>query len=534
MKKNKFNSLEKYFFLLITGLNIIPIISGKFFPTLDGPAHLYNSQLINSLLFDSNSLLSTFFNFNKEAVPNWTGHIFLSFFNLFLPAFLAEKIFLLFYMIGLPLSFRILIKNISTNNNLISYLIFPFTYSFIFILGFYNFSIALIFLIITLNYWIKHEENISSMKNIFQLFLLITLTYFSHIFVFGILMFIILLHISTRAIIRIIDKSNLLKEIVIESFRKLGVLLLSSFIHLLLFSYYFYSHSNSENNIFLNYTELTDWLKKIRPIIAYNTIVEEVYTKKIFYAILSISVIAIYNRVNEIQLKKRITFRNIIRVSDVWLFSSICILILYFKLPDSDGSAGFVSVRLGLLFFLILIIWLSTQYYRKWYSLLIVGFVLYCNFKLNIYYTSVTNELNKVAIECNNASEYILPNSIILPLNYSDNWLYPHFSNYIGVDKPMVILENYEGTTGYFPLKWNDKSIPNTLIGDKGIIDLTGCIQWRSNANNQSIKIDYVFVFGNIDLKTDSCNQEIKQIILENYTLTYYSNNCKLYQLKNE
>jgi hypothetical protein len=310
-------------------------------------------------------------------------------------------------------------------------------------------------------------------------------------------------------------------------------LLLASFISLFLFAFYFYSRSNSENNIFLNHTELVDWLKNIRPIIALNSIVEEVYTKKIFYIISSICVIALYNRVNEIQLNNKFSLKNVIRVSDVWLFTSVAILFLYFKLPDSDGSAGFVSVRLGMLFFLFLIIWLSTQNFQKWFGLLIVGVVLYCNFKLNIYYGSATKDLNKVAIECNKASEHILPNSIVLPLNYSYHWLHGHFSNYLGIDKPMIILENYECGTGYFPLKWNEKSIPNTLLGNTSVNDLL-CLQWKSNPQNPSIKIDYVFVLGNMNAKTDSCNQELKQILLENYILTYHSENCKLYLLKNK
>jgi hypothetical protein len=533
MKNNKINSIEKYFFLLITGLNLIPILSGKFFPTLDGPAHLYNSQLINSLLFEGNKLLSDFFSFTHEPVPNWTGHIILSFFNLFLPAFVAEKVLLLFYMIGLPLSFRALLKTIYPSNNLFSYLIFPFTYSFVFFLGFYNFSIALVFMLITLNYWIKHEDNLSSIKNMVILSLLTTLTYFSHIFVFGILIIIIGLYILMKGTIKIFDDSTLKKEILVYSFRKLRILLISSFIPLVLFVYYFYLRSNSGNNIFLSHSELIDWLKNIRPIIALNSLVEEVYTKKIFYIISSICIIALYNRINEIHLNTKFSFKNVIRISDVWLFASIAILFLYFKLPDSDGSAGYVTVRLGLLFFIFLIIWLSTQNLKKWYSLLVVAAVLYCHFKLNVYYTSATKGLNKVAIECNNASNHILPNSIVLPLNYSDNWLYGHFSNYLGIDKPMIILENYECGTGYFPLKWNENSMPNTLFGDMSI-DNQSCSQWKSNTQNSPIKIDYVFVLGNIDLKTDSCNQKIKQTLLDNYTLIYHSENCNLYQFKNK
>lgn len=531
MRNNKIYDLEKYFFLIITGLNLIPILIGKYFPTLDGPAHLYNSQLINSLLFDDNTILSRFFIFNQELVPNWSGHIILSFFNLFLPGFVAEKVLLLFYMIGLPLSFRSLTKTILPSNSYLSYLIFPFTYSFVFFLGFYNFSIALVFMFIALNYWIKHEANLFSIKKIAILFLLFILTYFSHIFVFSILIFIIVFYIFMCGIIKIINDSSIKNEILIITFRNLGLLLLSSFIPLIFLFLYFYSRSNTGNNIFISNLELINWIIKIRPIITFSSLVEEAYTKKIFYIISSVCIIALYNRINEIRLKAKFSFKNTIRVTDVWLLVSIAILFLYFKLPDSDGSAGYVSTRLGLMFYLFLIIWLSSQNFSKWYSIIVVIAVLYCHFKLNIYYTSTTKNLNKVAIECENASNHINPYCIVLPLNYSENWFFSHFSNYLGVDKPMIILENYECGTGYFPLKWNENLMPNCLFGDMSI-ENQSCLHWKSNIQNSTLIIDYVFVFGNIDIIKNYCDEKIINTLLNYYTPIYHSENCILYQIK--
>lgn len=539
MKNERFNSAEKYFFFLIIGLNLIPILTGKFFPTLDGPAHLYNSQLINSLLFDSSKTLESFYIFNHEPVPNWTGHIILSFFNLFLPGFVAEKILLLFYMIGLPLAFRALIKTIAPENKYFSYIIFPFTYSFLFFLGFYNFSIALIFLLIAVNFWLKNEDKIYTVKGVSKLFALITLTYFSHIFVFAILVFIIGLQISFKSFFQFIDNPNQLKETVKSFLRKSAILLASSFIPLLLFFFYFYSRTSPGDNIYFSYTELIDWLKNLRPIIALSFIEEVGYTKKLVYLISIILVIVLYNRVNALEIRTiyplrselRLMIKKIFRVSDFWLLAAVVVLFLYFKLPDSDGAAGFVSVRLALLFFIFLILWLSTHHTPKWFGVFIVGVALFCNFKLNVYYMSATKGLNKVALDCANASQHITPNSIVLPLNYSDNWLHNHFSNYLGSDKPMIILENYELGTGYFPLKWNEKEIPNTLFGDKKSGELV-CLEWKSNEQNQSKQIDYVFIMGSKELRADSCNREVIQTLFDHYTLVYYTESCSLYELK--
>ena len=87
---------ERWFFLAVTILNLFPIFISKFFPTLDGPSHLYNSNLIVNLLFNSEGL-SSFFALNPELVPNWSGHFILAAFNSIMPAFVAEKILLLVY-----------------------------------------------------------------------------------------------------------------------------------------------------------------------------------------------------------------------------------------------------------------------------------------------------------------------------------------------------------------------------------------------------------------------------------------------------
>lgn len=536
MDNKKFSTLEKYFFLLIIGLNLIPVLSSKFFPTLDGAAHLYNSNLIFHLI-SGNESLTDFIVLNSEPVPNWTGHLLLGIFNSFLPAFMAEKMLLLFYLIALPLSFRDLITTISPNQKLISYLIFPFTYSFTFYLGFYNFSIALVFMLIALNFWIKHQNDLSSFKTIFKLFILITLTYFSHIFVFAILVFLMGVYVAFQGTEQFIQKKENLKNVVSTLLKKTGILILSSSLTLVLFIYYFISRPISENKIYLTWKELIDWIMNVRPIIALSVEKEERFTQ--FFAMLIglMIVLAIILKIKEISFtaeksmksKIALVLKKLISLVNFWLIATFLLLFLYFILPDSDGTAGFVSVRLGLMFFIFLCIWLATHPFSKGFLIVVVACVLYINFSLNNYYTKATKELNTIAKECNNASKHIQANSIVLPLNYSDNWLFAHFSNYLGIDKPMIILENYECSMDYFPTKWNSESTPRILLDDKES-GYYPCLSWLSNSNNESKKIDYIFIIGNIDSKTDSCTLLIKEDITDSFKLVYKTKNCSLFK----
>ena len=121
--------------------------------------HLYNAHVLVELL-KGNALFGEFFKVNEVVVGYWTGHFFLSLFDLFLPAWLAEKLFLSAYVLGMFFSFRYLIRSISPKRgNLLVYLIFPFIFHNYLVLGYYAFSIAAIFFFWAFGYWIRHREH---------------------------------------------------------------------------------------------------------------------------------------------------------------------------------------------------------------------------------------------------------------------------------------------------------------------------------------------------------------------------------------
>jgi len=535
MSKLNYRQLESYLFYIVLGVNLLPILTGCFFPTLDGAAHLYNAELIRQLLLAESGPLSDYFILNPEPVPNWTGHFILVVIKSFTPGFIAEKALLLFYLIGLPLVFRAIINESDKSNVLGSYLIFPFTYSFPFFLGFYNFCIAVLFLFLTILFWARHQDKIHRPMRLLQLGALITLTYFSHIFVFGILVFILALQIGLQATIKIWKEDEMISQAAKSSLKRYGLLTLVSALPLILFVYYFYTRPTGDNKTFLPWQELLAGMKNIRPIIALNFEIEEVHTKRVLYVMITITIAALWLRLrNLVDLWKESlhnlpnTLLHSIRPTDSWILASLVMLILYFILPDSDGQAGYVSVRLCLLFFLFFIAWLSTHEVPRWLGFVSVALVLYSHFRLNQYYTETAKALNKVASECYAASEFIEPNSVVLPVNFSDNWIQNHFSNYLGADKPMLLLENYECATGYFPVKWNEQRIPRFTLGSIPLEDLD-CLENRGNNQNEEKQIDYVFTLGSTPEKPNACIHLFDSIVKQQYTLVYSSTNCALY-----
>ncbi len=520
----KLYKFEKYFFLLILVLNLSPIFETTFFPTLDGPAHLYNSNLINELWFGNNDFLSQYYSINPKAIPNWIGHFLLSLFNLFLPAVYSEKTLLLIYFIGLPLSFRFLIKTVSPKSIGLSYFVFPFVYSFTFALGFYNFSLALPLLFFTLAFWLRQQDSISKRKTVFILFLLITATYFSHLFVFILLLFIIVLHILWTAILENMDNKSGFEK----SLEKAIAFLKASFFPIVLIVLYYFYRTPSGKIEYLGTADLINSLKNGDTIISYDRYEEQNYTRKIFYVFAGL---ILFSLVKSIYLKFVKQVKTKFSNSMFWGLISLFLLTLYFLLPDSDQTAGYVSSRLGLLVFFFAAIWLSTRALHSVVVSISVVVLLFLNHQLMEYHMTKTSVLDVIALECFQASRFIEPNKVVLPIDESQHGFMKHFSNYLGIEKPLVVMENYEASTGYFPIIWKKSNFPQILLGNQTGFEYP-CLYWKSNPNGLQKKADYIFVLKNGEIQMDSCKSELYKDIRADYNLLFKSDHTNLFGLK--
>ena len=71
----------------------------------------------------------------------------------------------------------------------------------------------------------------------------------------------------------------------------------------------------------------------------------------------------------------------------------------------------------------------------------------------------------------------IRPNTLVLPFNFvtvrdipEKSWPFIHAAEYLGINKPLILLDNYEASTGFFPLRWTDHADPyRALIKGHGI-----------------------------------------------------------------
>ncbi len=533
----KWQRAELLVFTLVTILNYLPFAATRFFPSMDGASHLANSNIINQLVFHHNALFSQFFMINPEPVPNWTSHVLISLFTLVVPAFLAEKILITILLIGTPFAFRTLTQTISPKAVLFSYLVFPFTHSMFFFFGFFNFCMAILLFLVTLNYWLRHEHQLPAPKQTVTLVLLVALTYFSHIVIFGTLLIVISVHILTEHLMAVLCAKNDKGVILRQFLKKTLAIFAAAIIPLILFAYFFYSRPGTRDITYIARKELLNFLLTVRPLISLNPMIEGKLTVIVFYLLTALGITGfIYFAIRAFRKfagknpqDADASERVLPGLNFWWLAASMTVLLaLYFKLPDAYGTASYTNLRIGFVFFLLFILLIST-FRIPWYFGLVAAIAgLYVNTMLIKYYSPNIRDLGKLAVACNKASDFVTPNSLVLPIYCMDNWFTGHFVDYLAVDKPVVMVYNYECESGYFPVKWNEQAKPNYYLGNPA--DPEKYISFELKKGNPSLKLDYVFFVGQFNPDKDWFSGKLYKVLTADFKCVYNAENCSLYR----
>lgn len=512
---------NKYFFYGLLLFNLLLISLVKFYPSLDGPAHLHNANLLRHLIL-KNEFLETFYTINEVSIPNWISHVFLAMAGSVLPAWLAEKLLLMAYITGMAFSFRYFVKQVNPENIYLSVLVLPFAYTFLFHLGFYNFSLSFIFLFYALGLYSKilHNKTNNTLTGYIALFLSITLCYYSNALIFCFL--------GLTLGILVIQDYILHKKDLTENdgltplFKNLLKLLLVSFpglVMLLIFILRTNFHSSGQQETI---HQLIKWIINLRALIIYSYNSDETFTQVIFILLLILLV------TNLGFLKKK--GEKIIQPIFI-IIPLVLSFIFLLSVPDG-ASAGMMSIRFCTLFSFFFLLWLGYSVRSQHANGLIILLIVSLHIGLLLKHQNGTiKKLDEKAQILYNASQEINHNSVVLPVYLSSNWLTQHFSNYIATEKPVVVLENYEDGLGWFPLSWNSEAMPNIQLENQPALKH---LNWISNSNSdENKKNDYILLIG--DQGKISEYDDLRIILKDNFIMQFESpdNFLTMYKYKN-
>lgn len=493
---NTKKSLEPRLFALVAFLHLLPVILLSPFVTLDGPAHLYNAHLIGELLTSQNTSAHAFFEFNSFPEPNWSGHLVLACLMFVVPALWAEKILLLLIILLTVTGYRKLILTIEPSAAWLSWLVFPFVYNFTFLLGFFNFSLAMALLPFWMAWWMKNQNASKTPKTYVLVTLFLLFLYFSHLVVF-------LLAGLTAGIISLFQYTPEGKKQLRSSLIFLFLTTLPGILMSVLFVFIVGTDGYRGEVTRLPVMQLLDDLLHSRMLIMYNYDAEK--NVALIFTIL-LAVLTVYGLIK----------RSVQQWQKTFLLLMLSALALVFILPDSLASGGILSVRLVQWFFLCWCIWLVSLRISPAVSMASGIFAAVFSLYILLHHYPVQKSLSEEATVIIEARQSLPENAVILPLNYSPNWLHSNMICYLGALHNSVVLDNYEATQHHFPIVWKQNMDPEIHLGNH-VSSSRPCVRIKESEQRttQPIKVVTRWLFPTD--ANDNCTTDLNRQLIENY-----------------
>jgi hypothetical protein len=421
---------------LLALVYVLPIWIFTYFPSQDGPCHLYNAFILNHY-DDPNYTFSQFYDIRSALIPNWTSHSLLALFMRFAGPLIAEKLLLTGYILLMATGLLYLVTAVQKDAKPLAFLGFPFIYNGLFIMGFYNYSIGIGLMLISIGYWWRNVQ-IIRYKTLLILGILMLLLYFTHPLALSLATFSLLM----ISLVNLANRSISLKEALL------------SFIPFVIPTALLLFHM--EEGLW----HWGDWtFNRLLTFFWENgSLVYHSPSQQIFARMLTwtFSALILYSLIKEHVFQKGFWFNPRRNPKDFFFFLSFAFLMFYFIFPDRMSGGAVIKGRLSYLPFLLMIPWISWDMPKIARNLvgamLIVLSVAYLG-QASVYHKRLSNELEIYM----SGQDVIEPNSVILPLCFDaagSGWLigtFQHAVGYYGCRSGGIDLGNYEAATGHFP-----------------------------------------------------------------------------------
>jgi hypothetical protein len=172
-------------FALLLGALVVPIWYVPFFPSQDGPSHVYNAQVLSELGDPANYQVRHHYALNRAVPPNLLAHAILAGLQRVAPPVAAEKLLISAILLLLPLSLWRLIEAVEPGRGVYALAGMPFAYHTLLHLGFYSFSLGISLCFFTLAFWWRRRSEFTAGAAA-GLSALLLVTYLAHFVSFGI------------------------------------------------------------------------------------------------------------------------------------------------------------------------------------------------------------------------------------------------------------------------------------------------------------------------------------------------------------
>jgi hypothetical protein len=491
-------------FLFLTLVYVLPIWVFRYFPSQDGPCHIYNSFILRHYN-DPEYVFNQFYDVRKAPIPNWASHASMTLLMYLVPPLIAEKLLLTGYIVLMAVSMRYLVNAVEGDRTPLVFLGLPFIYNYLFLMGFYNFSLGVALFMLSMGYWWKRFSAFN-VKHAVVLGSLLVVAYFCH----PVPLVLAVLSIVLVAALSLPHRFSRWKQALMS--------LLCTLPSLGLLFYYIQTRGTEQSPGSWTLARLWEYFIRNESLayhsesqIIFGWLVTGAFAFLFFYAL-----------VRDHLFTKGWRFELRLRRRDFLLLLCIAFFVIYLRAPDGMSGGGFIKTRMALFPFLIVIPWLSWNMpgiakgvVGGALALLSVAYIAHVS-----YYHKIMNDDIKVYISGYDAVER---NKVILPLGFDyigKSWrigIFVHTPGYYGYETGCINLINYEASTNYFPTVFKPDF-------HRPPLEMVHVKQTEIDFAEYKDDIDYVLTWA---LEPGS---DVETRILEHYSLIKHNGNLKIFR----
>lgn len=520
-------------FWVLLGLHLVPVWIFPLFPTQDGPAHIYNSDVLARFEGAEWPELREYFHINRNLDPNWASHVLMAAASLMVGPVIAEKLLVSLYLLFLPLTVRYLSWSPTTapgseprhgfsreSRAIAPLLVFPFLYSYSLHMGFYNFVMSLGFFFAVLGFYVRYREAMTAGR-ILVLALLVLGLYFCHaVSLVASMLAIGAVAFWQAGVVEILhspvgERSQSYRGSLRQSAYRFYQLLVPAVVAFLpaviLLAGYLIRSTAAVPLAAANPPADHGWIDRMLRLFSLSSLVSYSWAEFFFS-----SALVVVFAVTALVLLRRKWKVGRVEPADAFLMMACGFVVLYFIAPDELAGGSVILPRLELFPYLCCILWFASSTLGRPLSRWLIGSATVISMGLLGGHVLSYARFAAALDEFRSVAESIEPHSTLLAITLSDNAGHrtapaslrvnplKHACCYVALDSRAVLLTNYEAAHAYFPIQFRSGYNPYEMIGPFHADPLSADLE-RFHAGGGA-KVDYVLLYGTEDheLETES------------------------------
>jgi len=512
-------------------LSVLQFWLPAYYLTCDGPCHLYNARIVHDVLSGSGgtSLFGRFYEVRISAIPNnfttFTLALLLTVFNGAIAAKLLYTLYVLVFISG----FLVLLRRLGVRDSYWLLVVFLFPVSYAFAKGFSNFSFGLAFWFWMVAAWLRYLDE----KRLLHLvpFIIVTaITYFTHLLPF-------VLGVGTCAALILSYSCSPVAapHRVRYLFIRMGILLAGTLPFIVLAVLF----TSGEGGLGLS---VSPHPYRLIELLQFKYLKGFTDSEEMWALVAGVLLTAA-GLVVIVRLLKRYAIHRY----DGFFLVLLASFFAYTFFPEEFmGRILIISIRMQWFIMIIVACIAAFRLQGVRYREFAGGILFLCFIIISISRMSAMQEASAALEPHMQAGNYIRAGSTVLALDFSPggrradgsaimplNPVFHHASQYLGSDKPLIFMDNYEANTGYFPVAWKYGVNPYVFLGRGGsheaqmpAADIEGYEQ------HTGIAVDYVLMWGyTAALAENAAFRKLTAPIDSGWRLVYTSagDNTRLY-----